>query len=133
MAFWRQEYSYHSPIPEILEKETFTLEELLDEEGVIQETKSANGKLLEYLSQPEQISSLLTYIVQPATPGKHSQAMSKGMFCNLSNHLHTLIRVCRALLPKVAFPACDADKPMETMISEMSPSLCRINLPCISD
>ena len=73
MAFWRQEYSYHSPIPEILEKETFTLEELLDEEGLIQETKSANGKLLEYLSQAEQISSLLTYIVQPATAGEQFQ------------------------------------------------------------
>lgn len=73
MAFWRQEYSYHSPIPEILEKEAFTLEELLDEEGLIQETKSANGKLLEYLSQADQISSLLTYIVQPATAGEHFQ------------------------------------------------------------
>ena len=69
MAFWRQEYSYHSPIPEILEKDVFSLEELLDEEGLIQETKSANGKLLEYLSQPEQISRLLAYVVQPATEG----------------------------------------------------------------
>lgn len=70
MALWRQDYSYHSPIPEILEKEGFTLEELLDEEGLIQETKSANGKLLEYLSQSEQISSLLTYVVQPASEGQ---------------------------------------------------------------
>lgn len=70
MAFWRQEFSYHSPIPEILEKDSFTLEELLDEEGLIQETKSANGKLLEYLSQAEQISRLLAYVVRPAPEGE---------------------------------------------------------------
>lgn len=69
MAFWsRQEYSFHSPIVEILEKDSYSLEELLDEEGLIQETKSANGKLLNFLSQPEQISDLLTYVVEPPPP-----------------------------------------------------------------
>lgn len=68
--FWSQAQTYHSPIPELLERENVSLAELLEEEGLIQDTKSANGKLIEFLSHAEQISSLLTYIVEPFEPGK---------------------------------------------------------------
>jgi hypothetical protein len=35
-----------SPVEQILDKEEFTLEELLDEEDIIQECKSLNGRLV---------------------------------------------------------------------------------------
>jgi serine/threonine-protein phosphatase 6 regulatory subunit 3 len=34
------------PLQQILDKETFTLEELLDEDDLIQECKSLNGRLV---------------------------------------------------------------------------------------
>jgi hypothetical protein len=36
----------HSPIQDILDKEDFTLEELLVEVDILQEVKSLNGKLI---------------------------------------------------------------------------------------
>ena len=69
--FWAQTEILQSPIPELLEKEDLTLEELLDEDGLIQDTKWRDPKLIEYLSRPEQISSLLSYIVEPFLQGKH--------------------------------------------------------------
>jgi serine/threonine-protein phosphatase 6 regulatory subunit 3 len=38
---------YNSPINDILEKEHFTLEELLEENDLLQEVKARNDKLLE--------------------------------------------------------------------------------------
>ncbi len=48
MSFWRT-FGFHtvSAVETILDKESFTLEELLDEEEILQETKSQNKKLLD--------------------------------------------------------------------------------------
>ena len=68
--FWQaSNYSQPSPIEQILEKENYTLEELLDEDDLIQETKSLNGRLIEYLKQPETVSKLLAYVVEPYEKG----------------------------------------------------------------
>lgn len=45
--FWKVAgFSSPSPIETILDKQDFTLEELLDEEDMIQECKSLNGRLV---------------------------------------------------------------------------------------
>lgn len=48
MSFWRT-FGFHtvSAVETILDKESFTLEELLDEEEILQEVKSQNKKLLD--------------------------------------------------------------------------------------
>lgn len=48
MSFWRT-FGFHtvSAIDTILDKDEFTLEELLDEEEILQEVKSQNKRLLE--------------------------------------------------------------------------------------
>jgi hypothetical protein len=45
--FWRFGFSNASPIDTILEKESFTLEELLDEEELLPECKAHNSKLID--------------------------------------------------------------------------------------
>jgi len=68
--FWQApSYSQPSPIEQILEKDKFTLEELLNEDDLIQEAKSLNGRLIDFLKQPAQVSQLLSYVVEPAAPG----------------------------------------------------------------
>jgi len=63
--FWRvAEYSQPSPIEAILDKEDFTLEELLDEDDLIQEVKSLNNRLLAFLRQRETVDQLITYLVE---------------------------------------------------------------------
>ncbi|KAK8273421.1 hypothetical protein V6Z11_D10G004500 [Gossypium hirsutum] len=62
--FWRMTgYSSTSPIDAILVKDNFTLEELLDEDEIIQECKSLNGKLINFLREKAQVEQLIQYIV----------------------------------------------------------------------
>ncbi|MBA0778890.1 hypothetical protein Gotri_003180, partial [Gossypium trilobum] len=50
-------------IDAILDKDNFTLEELLDEDEIIQECKSLNGKLINFLREKAQVEQLIQYIV----------------------------------------------------------------------
>lgn len=54
-----------SGIDTLLAKEDVTLKEILDEEDVLQECKTQNTKLLDFLVQEEIIRELLHYIVDP--------------------------------------------------------------------
>ena len=50
----------------ILDKDEYTLEELLDEDELVQETKSLNPRLIEFLKQKETVRSLVRYMVVDA-------------------------------------------------------------------
>jgi len=57
-------YATTSQIDTILERESgFTLEELLEEDELLQECKSQNTKLLEFLCEPATLAKLINYIV----------------------------------------------------------------------
>ncbi|KAK6917077.1 SIT4 phosphatase-associated protein family [Dillenia turbinata] len=63
--FWRMAgLSTASPVETILDKENFTLEELLDEDEIIQECKSLNGRLINFLRERAQVEQLIRYIVE---------------------------------------------------------------------
>ncbi|KAK6932082.1 SIT4 phosphatase-associated protein family [Dillenia turbinata] len=65
--FWRMAgLSTASPVETILDKENFTLEELLDEDEIIQECKSLNGRLINFLRERDQVEQLIRYIVEEA-------------------------------------------------------------------
>jgi SIT4-associating protein SAP185/190 len=64
--FWRfGGYGNVSTIDNILERENFQLEELLDDGELVQELKAHNAKLVEYLRGPEVLEKLLSYVVAP--------------------------------------------------------------------
>ncbi|KAJ3679359.1 hypothetical protein LUZ60_017370 [Juncus effusus] len=63
--FWRMTgLSTASPVDSILDKESFTLEELLDEDEIIQECKALNTRLINFLRDKAQVEKLLRYIVE---------------------------------------------------------------------
>ncbi|XP_022977527.1 serine/threonine-protein phosphatase 6 regulatory subunit 2 isoform X1 [Cucurbita maxima] len=65
--FWRMAgLSTASPVETILDKENFTLEELLDEDEIIQECKALNSRLINFLRERTQIEQLIRYIVEEA-------------------------------------------------------------------
>eukprot|EP00268_Persea_americana_P034172 TRINITY_DN3381_c0_g1_i1.p1 TRINITY_DN3381_c0_g1~~TRINITY_DN3381_c0_g1_i1.p1 ORF type:complete len:752 (-),score=160.43 TRINITY_DN3381_c0_g1_i1:571-2826(-) len=65
--FWRMAgLSTASPVDSILDKDKFTLEELLDEDEIIQECKALNGRLINFLRERAQVEQLLRYIVDEA-------------------------------------------------------------------
>eukprot|EP00889_Picochlorum_renovo_P003303 jgi/Picre1/30333/NNA_005697.t1 len=56
--FWRVSgLNTASPVDVILDKEEYTLEELLDEEEVVQECKSLNPRLTEFLRKKENVEN----------------------------------------------------------------------------
>lgn len=64
--FWRfGGYANVSAIDKILERESFPLEELLDESDLVQELKQHNARLIEYLRDPLVLERLLKYVVAP--------------------------------------------------------------------
>ncbi|KAK9072612.1 hypothetical protein SSX86_009047 [Deinandra increscens subsp. villosa] len=63
--FWKlTSLSSSSPVESILDKENFTLEELLDEEDIIQECKASNSRLINFLRDRIQVEKLLRYIIE---------------------------------------------------------------------
>eukprot|EP00216_Chloropicon_sp_CCMP2111_P003427 CAMPEP_0198236788 /NCGR_PEP_ID=MMETSP1446-20131203/2679_1 /TAXON_ID=1461542 ORGANISM="Unidentified sp, Strain CCMP2111" /NCGR_SAMPLE_ID=MMETSP1446 /ASSEMBLY_ACC=CAM_ASM_001112 /LENGTH=111 /DNA_ID=CAMNT_0043918723 /DNA_START=105 /DNA_END=436 /DNA_ORIENTATION=+ len=64
--FWQVQGNMQiSPIDEILESGSFSLETLLLEENVIQEVKSMNDDLINFLSQPDVVMHMVSYVIDP--------------------------------------------------------------------
>jgi serine/threonine-protein phosphatase 6 regulatory subunit 3 len=62
--FWRVSgLNTACPVDAILDKEAFTLEELLDEDELVQECKSLNPRLIEFLKKKENVEALVRYMV----------------------------------------------------------------------
>lgn len=82
MSFWRT-FGFHtvSAIDTILDKEGYTLEELLDEEEILQEVKSQNKRLLDFLTQPDILKVLIEFItVEPPEGDEESKRKFKYPF-----------------------------------------------------
>ncbi|KAF8049034.1 hypothetical protein N665_1780s0010 [Sinapis alba] len=63
--FWKlASLSASSPVDSILDKEDYTLEELLDEEEIIQECKALNSRLIHFLRDKARVEQLLRYVVE---------------------------------------------------------------------
>eukprot|EP00479_Gromia_sphaerica_P005124 TRINITY_DN16136_c0_g1_i1.p2 TRINITY_DN16136_c0_g1~~TRINITY_DN16136_c0_g1_i1.p2 ORF type:complete len:112 (+),score=8.49 TRINITY_DN16136_c0_g1_i1:150-485(+) len=73
-----------SPIDERLESEDCTLEQLLDEDEVIQECNALNAKLIDFLSKPEVVRKLITFItVFPDEEKRRRKALHKIPLCSV--------------------------------------------------
>ncbi|PWZ00209.1 SAPS-domain-containing protein, partial [Testicularia cyperi] len=66
---WRFGFSSVSTLETLLDKPNVTLEDVLDEEDLLQECKSQNQKLINYLRQPRIVKRLMEHVVGTATVG----------------------------------------------------------------
>ncbi|KAJ9140864.1 hypothetical protein P3X46_031458 [Hevea brasiliensis] len=97
--FWRMAgLSTASPVETILDKENFTLEELLDEDEIIQECKALNGRLINFLREKSQVEQLIRYIVEEAPEDAEKRRSFKFPFiaceiftCEVDIILKTLV------------------------------------------
>ncbi|KAM0013864.1 putative SIT4 phosphatase-associated protein family [Helianthus debilis subsp. tardiflorus] len=100
--FWKlNNLSYSSspsPIESILDKENFTLEELLEEEDIIQECKALNSRLINFLKDKTQVEKLLRYIIEESPEDADSERTFKFPFmsceiftCEVDVILKTLV------------------------------------------
>ncbi|XP_073146639.1 uncharacterized protein [Henckelia pumila] len=97
--FWKlTALSASSPVESVLDKENFTLEELLDEEEIIQECKASNSRLINFLRDRAQVEQMLKYIVEEADENADSRRTFKFPFiaceiftCEVDSILKTLV------------------------------------------
>ncbi|KAK4257630.1 hypothetical protein QN277_007193 [Acacia crassicarpa] len=82
----------------ILDKDNFTLEELLDEEEIIQECKALNSRLINVLRDRAQVEQLLRYIIEEPPENAESKRTFKFPFiacevftCEIDVILKTLV------------------------------------------
>ncbi|XP_027773377.1 serine/threonine-protein phosphatase 6 regulatory subunit 3-like isoform X3 [Solanum pennellii] len=99
--FWKlTSLSACSPVEAVLDKENFTLEELLDEEEIIQECKALNSRLINFLRDRSQIEQLLHYIVDE--PSEDADNKRKFKFPFLASEIFT----------------CEIDVILKTLVEE---------------
>lgn len=99
MMFWRMTgLSTASPVDTILDKENYTLEELLDEDEIIQECKALNNRLINFLRERAQVEQLIRYIVEEVLEDAEKKRTFKFPFiaceiftCEVETILRTLV------------------------------------------
>lgn len=97
--FWKlTALSASSPVDAILDKDNFTLEELLDEEEIIQECKALNSRLINFLRDRAQVEQLLRYVIEEPPEDADSKRHFKFPFvasevftCEIDVILRTLV------------------------------------------
>uniref|UniRef100_A0A2P2M4R3 Serine/threonine-protein phosphatase 6 regulatory subunit 2 n=1 Tax=Rhizophora mucronata TaxID=61149 RepID=A0A2P2M4R3_RHIMU len=97
--FWRMAgLSTASQVDTILDKENFTLEDLLNEDEIIQECKALNGRLINFLQERAQVEQLIRYIMEEDPEDVEKNRTFKFPFiaceiftCEVDNILKTLV------------------------------------------
>ncbi|KAL6609485.1 hypothetical protein ACP70R_039454 [Stipagrostis hirtigluma subsp. patula] len=121
--FWRMTgLSAASPVDTILDKENFTLEELLDEDEIIQECKALNTRLINFLRDKAQVEQLLRYIVEEVPEDSEKKRSFKFPFiaceiftCEIDIILRTLVEDDE--LMDLLFSFVKPDHPHSTLLA----------------
>jgi hypothetical protein len=71
--FWRVTSLASSPVDAVLDREVFTLADVLDEDDVVQETRALNGRLVDFLAKPDTVAALVGYIVDAPPAGAREE------------------------------------------------------------
>lgn len=90
--------NFESPVNDILDKENFTIEELLQEDELLQEVKSRNGRLIEFLTLEDVMEKLINFIISPANSEdgdlriyKYPYMSCEVLCCEIPDILHILV------------------------------------------
>ncbi|XP_051120960.1 uncharacterized protein LOC127244449 isoform X2 [Andrographis paniculata] len=121
--FWKlTALSASSPVESLLDKENFTLEELLDEEEIIQECKALNSRLINFLRDRTQVEQLLRYIIEEPQEEADSKRTFKFPFvaceiftCEIDVILKTLVE--EEELMNLLFSFLEPDHPHSALLS----------------
>lgn len=122
-AFWRIGYAQQSTIDSVLEKENFTLEELLDDDDILQECREANKKLTEYLAQPVVIEKLLKYVVNE--PSDDVDEKERFKYPNVASEVLTsecwpiMDAICRPEALELLWGTLDKPQPLNPLLASL--------------
>ncbi|KAL6567258.1 hypothetical protein OROGR_000926 [Orobanche gracilis] len=121
--FWRMAgLSTASPVEAILDKENFTLEELLDEDEILQECKALNGRLINFLRERSNVRQLIQYIVEEAPEDADRKRTFKFPFVACEIFTCEVDIILKALveddeLMDLLFSFLDTERPHSTQLA----------------
>lgn len=120
--FWTNNYVSSPHIEALLNKEDVTLHELMDEEDILQECKSQNKKLVEYLTRPAVMEELVTLAtMEPSTDieerwrYKYPNVACELLTCDVPT-LNEKLAGDEALLAKL-YSFIDTDQPLNPLLA----------------
>ncbi|MCO5608720.1 hypothetical protein L7F22_062935 [Adiantum nelumboides] len=121
--FWRMAgLSTTSPVESLLDRDGFTLEELLDEDELIQECKSLNTRLINFLRGKIQIEQLVKYVIEEAPEGADNKRAFKFPFiaceiftCEIEVIMKTMVE--DEELMELLFSFLEPDRPHGTLLA----------------
>ncbi|KAL6425582.1 hypothetical protein ACFW04_009614 [Cataglyphis niger] len=120
--FWTNNYVSSPHIEALLNKEDVTLHELMDEEDILQECKSQNKKLVEYLTRPAVMEELVTLATkEPSTDieerwrYKYPNVACELLTCDVPT-LNEKLAGDEALLAKL-YSFIDTDQPLNPLLA----------------
>ncbi|KFM28361.1 Serine/threonine-protein phosphatase 6 regulatory subunit 2 [Auxenochlorella protothecoides] len=117
--YWR----VASPVDSILDKDNYTLEELLDEDELIQECKSLNNRLIIFLKQRSSVEALLRFLVEvpdeeeddPKRRFKYPFAACEVFCCEVEGIFQTLLE--DEVLMDLLFSLLASPPPLNCMLA----------------
>ncbi|XP_012539454.1 serine/threonine-protein phosphatase 6 regulatory subunit 3 isoform X2 [Monomorium pharaonis] len=120
--FWTNNYVSSPHIEALLNKEDVTLHELMDEEDILQECKSQNKKLVEYLTRPSVMEELVTLTTKEPSMDieerwryKYPNVACELLTCDVPT-LNEKLAGDEALLAKL-YSFIDTDQPLNPLLA----------------
>ncbi|KZT61563.1 SAPS-domain-containing protein [Calocera cornea HHB12733] len=118
--YWRFGFHSTSSIDTLLEKPDVTLETLLEDDDLLQECKSHNARLVQYLQRPDVLRTLLGYItgdidVEPRSSFKYPYLAAEV----LCSDIWSIVETCLEHADELMTPFWDTilDKPTDDLLS----------------
>lgn len=117
-------FNISSPLNDLLEKDDFTLEQMLQEDELVQEVKTRNTKLLDFLAQEESVRKLIEYVVR--TPEdlsddvrtlKYPYMSCEVICCDISSITETLVTASSGELIETLFAFLYQVEPLDPRLA----------------
>ncbi|KAG7390138.1 hypothetical protein PHYPSEUDO_008592 [Phytophthora pseudosyringae] len=103
-------FNISSPLNDLLEKEDFTLEQVLQEDELVQEVKTRNTKLLDFLSQEDVVQKLVEYVVRAPEDAsddlrtlKYPYMSCEVICCDITSITETLVSASEGKIIEMLF------------------------------
>jgi serine/threonine-protein phosphatase 6 regulatory subunit 3 len=121
MTFWRFGISSASPLDALLDRE-FKIEELFEEDDLLQECKTHNRKLIDYLTKEDTILKCLAFITDPALDTADNTRRYKYPFIACEIFCCEIWALCEAVashpgLLSALFKSMDRDDSMSPLLA----------------
>lgn len=106
----------------LLDKGEYSLEDLLDDEDLIQECKSLNGRLINFLQEKENVEKMIGYIVEEPDVDADDKRKSKypfsscEVFCCEVDAIFTTLLESEDIMKKF-FSLLDGDGPVDCTLA----------------